>query len=651
LTNRIPNSPSWLDEISMALKPQNTFFSDKVKYLFDNIMSKGILPSVILLLVISFFIVLFFATIVVILNIHPDGEADTGFLETLWTSGMRTLDPGNMGDDRGWAYRIVMLLVTGYGIVMLSTFIGLMSNAILRKAIELRKGRSKVLEQNHILILGWSAKISTIISELVIANENQHKPVIVILADRDKVEMEDEVSNNVSNTKNTKLIFRSGNPIDINDLKIANPNDAKSIIVLGSKSENSDAEIIKIILAITKSFNGENTKFHVVAEIEHRKNLEVAKMIGKENVELILSNEFVSRILVQTSRQAGLSIVYTDLLDFQGDEIYFSEEPKLYGKTFKEALFSFDKSSVIGIRTQNKELILNPPSDTILDKGGKLITISEDDDRVSYSGLYKNINEDLIRSTALLGVHHENILILGWNSRAKIIIRELASYASTTGKISVVSELKNMDKTIAKLNEQCPKTEISYTRANTADKNVLEEIDMSYYDHLIILSYQDNYEMQQADAKTLITLLHLRNIAESRGMNLNVVTEMLDSKNRALATVTEADDFIISDNMVSLIISQVAENKYLMKVFDQLFKAEGNEIYLKPAENYVELGKEVDFYTVLESSVRMNEIAVGYRKMENFRDVENNYGVVLNPDKRELISFDKSDLIIVLSED
>jgi voltage-gated potassium channel Kch len=635
----------------MKARQEQNRFIERVKYVFDNIMSKGILPSVVLLIIVSFFIVLFFASLVVILNIHPEGDSDLGFLETLWTSGMRTLDPGNMGDDRGWPYRIVMLLVTSYGIIMLSTFIGLMSNGILRKAIELRKGRSKVLENNHILILGWSSKISTVISELIIANENQVKPVIVILADRDKVEMEDEVEDNVPNTQNTKLIFRSGNPIDINDLKIANPNKAKSIIVLGSKSENSDAEIIKVILAITKSLNGANAKFHIVAEIDNKKNLEVAKMIGKDNVELILSNEFVSRILVQTSRQAGLSIVYTDLLDFKGDEIYFSKEPKLMGKTFREALFSYDKSTVIGLCNQNNEVILNPSSNTVIDEGTQIITISEDDDKVIYSGLNSKINYDLIRGVALVGVHHENILILGWNSRAKIIIRELASYTRTTGKITVVAELKNMDKTMAKLNEQCPKTEITYTRANTADKNVLEEIDMSVYDHLIILSYQDNYEMQQADAKTLITLLHLRNIAELRETKLNVVSEMLDTKNRDLATVTEVDDFIISDDMVSLIISQVAENKHLMKVFDQLFKAEGNEIYLKPAENYIELGKEVDFYTILESAFRMNEIAVGYRLMENFQDVDNNYGIVLNPDKRQLISFSKSDLIIVLAED
>ena len=348
-------------------------------------MSKGVVSSVILLMMVSFLIVLFISIVIILLNIRPLGESDMGFAEALWMSLMRTLDPGTMGDDQGWSFRLVMLLVTSYGIIMLSTFIGLISNGIMTKLSELRKGRSRVMESEHTLILGWSPKIFTIVSELVIANENQKNPKIVILADLDKVWMEDEVRSEVPKTKNTRLIFRSGNPIDINDLEIANPGEAKSIIALGSASENSDAEIIKCILAVTKSLEATNSRCNIVAEIESVKNLEVAKMIGKDNVELILSDEFISRILVQTSRQAGLSIVYTDLLDFEGDEIYFSREDKLIGKTFREAMLSYEKSIVIGLHTENKTW-LNPPGETIIDADSNLITISEDDDMVDYTG-------------------------------------------------------------------------------------------------------------------------------------------------------------------------------------------------------------------------------------------------------------------------
>jgi hypothetical protein len=66
---------------------------------------------------------------------------------------------------------------------------------------------------------------------------------------------------------------------------------------------------------------------------------------------------------------------------------------------------------------------------------------------------------------------------------------------------------------------------------------VLENLEINDYEHLLLLSYQDNYRTQQADAKTLITLLHSRNIGEKWGMVLNIVSEMLDMKNRELASI------------------------------------------------------------------------------------------------------------------
>ena len=52
------------------------------------------------------------------------------------------------------------------------------------------------------------------------------------------------------------------------------------------------------------------------------------------------------------------------------------------------------------------------------------------------------------------------------------------------------------------------------------------------------------------------------------------VEDKIDSKKlKELANVTEADDFIISDNMVSLILSQLSENMHLMEVFEQLLKS------------------------------------------------------------------------------
>jgi hypothetical protein len=94
-------------------------------------------------------------------------------------------------------------------------------------------GLLRVLEDDHTVILGWSPQIFTIISELVLANANRSAgAVVAILAEHDKVDMEDQIKDRVGDTKNTKVICRSGSPIDPGDIDIVSPHSARSVIVL-----------------------------------------------------------------------------------------------------------------------------------------------------------------------------------------------------------------------------------------------------------------------------------------------------------------------------------------------------------------------------------------------------------------------------------
>ena len=52
--------------------------------------------------------------------------------------------------------------------------------------------------------------------------------------------------------------------------------------------------------------------------------------------------------------------------------------------------------------------------------------------------------------------------------------------------------------------------------------------------------------------------------------------------------------------------------KALGAVFEDLFDADGAEIYLKDASTYVATGESVDFFTVVEAARRRGEIAIGY---------------------------------------
>lgn len=118
------------------------------------------------------------------------------------------------------------------GILLVSILIGLITAGIEERLQQLRKGRSFVLEANHTIVLGWSPQIFTIVSELVKANANQRRPVIAILGNADKIEMEDQLREQVEDLQNTRLVVRSGSPTEPGDLEIVNPYQARSIVIL-----------------------------------------------------------------------------------------------------------------------------------------------------------------------------------------------------------------------------------------------------------------------------------------------------------------------------------------------------------------------------------------------------------------------------------
>lgn len=628
-------------------------FQEKAKYKFDNFVSRGTVALISWLGILSLVVVVILGLILLMTGQSPHEEENFHLLDSLWANLNMMLDPGVLSSTKpNWFLRLYFLLVTIIGVVVLSTLIGLVSNGILTKLEELRKGRSFVIEEGHTIILGWSSKIFTIISELVLANENLKEGVIVILATKDKVEMEDEIRLKVGDTANTRVICRTGSPIDVDDIYIANPFDSKSIIILDKDNENSDSQIIKTIVAIVTNPKRRETPYHITAEIQDSKNFEVAKMVGKDEVELILSDDFISRIMVQTSRQSGLSVVYIELMDYGGDEIYFLEEPSLVGKDFKEVIFAYEESAIMGLQFADGTVAINPPMETIFNEGDKVIGITEDDDTLIPSGItnYK-ILEDRIVDTIHEVAVEEQILIIGWNNRAKNIIRELDQYTPVNSTVKVVSSFEDPIPILQKLKPTLNNLSIEFKRAETTERETIEKLNITDYNYVILLCYEQNFPVQEADAQTLITLLHIRSITDRSKKHIKLVSEMIDMKNRQLADITSADDFIVSDKLLSLLMTQVSENKYLMRVFEDLFDADGSEIYIKPAKEYVTTGEQTNFYTILESAARKNEVAIGYRIFAKSKDVNHDYGVVVNPKKSDYFELTEEDEIIVLSED
>lgn len=629
-------------------------FRERTRYYFENTMSAGPAGVIKWLAIFSLFMVLILGLLILVFGIKSSPEPDAenlGFIEGAWQSLMATLDSGTMGGDEGWAFRAVRFVATLGGIFLISILIGTISSGIDEKLDELKKGRSRVLESNHTLILGWSEKVFSIISEIIEANENQKKPSIVILADRDKGEMEDEIRGKIDDFKNTKLIVRSGSPLESTNISLVNPNEARSIIVLAGTEDNADTYVIKSVLALTNGKNRKESPYSIVAEIKDPKNMEAAELVGNDETVFVMSSDLISRITAQTCRQSGLSIVYSELLQFEGDELYFQEEPKLLGKTYKDALLAYETSSVVGLFTKDGSALINPSMDTVINKGDKVIAISEDDDTVVLSGKTTfDIQESLFSRSEMKTASVEKTLILGWNARGLRIIEELDNYVAKGSEVLIVEDGMDIEDEINELQKTLDKQKIRLQKGNINDKATLVGLKPESFDHIILLSYTD-IDTQESDAKTLICLLHLRNLSEKAGKDFSIVSEMLDIRNRELGVVAKADDFIVSDNLVSLMLSQLSENPDLKKVYDVLFQAEGSEVYLKPVSKYVKPGQPVNFYTVVESAAQLGESVIGYRISAQSTDSEKHFGVNINPNKSKKMTFSENDFIIVLAED
>ena len=624
----------------------------RLRYFIDELIGRGSLGLIAVLTLLAGLLILIISSIMTVIGAAPANGEPVPFVEALWLSMVRTLDAGTFGADQGWTFRGLMFVDTLGGVFIVSLLIGVLTNAIEQRLRELRKGRSLVAESGHTLILGWSPKIFTVVSQLVLANESQRNAHVVIVADKIKDEMEDELRTRVPNRRTTHVICRRGNPIDPIDIAIGRPRAARSIIVLASSEVDPDAEVIKTILALkhgtdTAQFAG--PPLIIVAEIKESQNLQVAQIVGRNDAEFVLTADLIARITAQTCRQSGLATIYVHLLDYGGSEVYFTQQPALIGLTFDAVQFAYDTSVAIGIRRVAGDVLLNPPADTLFELGDQVIVIAIDDSQIPLDGAAdKQIQTGAIRNGAPVKAGPEHTLILGWNSRAARVVLELDAYVGRGSTVRVVADEGPTAGELTFIESNLNHIDMRMSTGNTAERSLLESLKVNTFDHIILFA-EKSVSAHKADARVLMTLLHLRDMGERDGQSYSLTSEILDIGNRELAEVTRADDFIVSDQLTSLMMAQLSENREVGVVFGEFFSSDGNEIHIRPAPDYVAVDSPVNFYTVVESARRKGEVAIGYRIVADRGDARKEYGIVINPRKSDDIALKSDDKIIVIA--
>ena len=612
---------------------------DRLRYRTDEILSRGTLGIILWLAAMTLLVVVLAAVTLAVLQLRFNEGGDEGFLEAAWQSMLRLIDPGTMGGDTGWSARAIALTVTLSGIFLASALIGIIATGLDKKIDDLRRGRSFVVERGHTAILGWSPRIFTIISEITIANENHPGLAIVVLADRDKTEMEEEIRSRVPDVRKSKIVVRSGEPSTPSELGIVNIDEARSVVILGA--DGSDAEVVKTVLALAARGTAIG-RANVVAEVTDPRTARALDASFGRSVLTVESAEVVARVTAQSCRQAGLSVVVQELLDFDGDEIYFADAAPLAGRTFGEALNAYETSTIIGRRAADGTITICPPMETVFEVGDQVIAVSEDDDTIVV-GPFRAVEPVDPRDAGQVFVDSEHILIVGWNSLGAKILRELDQFVAAGSKADILT-----DAALARPGDREISGLINIEATVTASEDEADELPLLaatvHYSSVIILGYKRVLSPADADARSLLAMLliqrGLTDAAEHRGPR--VIVELLDAKAAELAVVSGADDFVVSDALASLMMSQLSEHPELSEVYRQIYTAAGSALHMETAGAFVGAG-QLTFAQVVATIAAHGRLAIGWRRV-----VDGEAEVVVNPAKSCPVTFGPDDHIVVI---
>ena len=610
----------------------------RFRYWFDNLMSKGTKSLLLLLAVITTVVVVLGGLAALALG-GADGSGGASAGHSIWFTLMHAINTGVLAKEEGTvAYLAVMTIVTLVGMFITSFLIGTISNGIKDKVTDLRRGKSRVIEEGHTVIIGFDENITAIIEELAIANENQNNAVIVVMAEKDKIEMEDIISDRVALPGNLRVVCRSGRPDSPSDLKVCALDTCKSIIV----NLKDDFMTVKTILACESLLDEYgNNDAYIIATVRDREVLHPAKIAGGERAEILNFHKTIARLMVQSGRHPGMSEILSELLSFKGNEIYVEENTAVEGLTLNEINLRLANSTAIGMIRDGKPLF-NCDNETVFGPGDQIIKIAHDDDPLK---LWERaaVDTSVFKNGADISESPHTLLVLGYSDMLKQILIEEDAYAAPGSRVIIAAEPGKIDMDSLPSQEELSNTRLDVRECKIFKRNTLEKLAAENPSSIMLMSDTD-LDDEEADARSLMLQLHLNDIAENIGADVPLLIEMNSTRNQRLSQMMRATDFVVSSSITAKMMAQIAEQRRIKNILDELLSDGGSTIFMKPITRYVNTGTPVDFFSLTASAARYGEVVIGYKKMSD----DGTFTIKVNPENRQAEVFgDRDDLIVI----
>uniref|UniRef100_A0A7S2PHQ8 Ion channel DMI1 n=1 Tax=Skeletonema marinoi TaxID=267567 RepID=A0A7S2PHQ8_9STRA len=608
---------------------------------------------------------------------------DDSISGAVWLAWTFVADPGTHADaPEGFLVRFVSFSITVGGMLIFALMIGIISDYIGNKIDELKKGKSRVIESDHSVMLGWTDKSIAIIQQISLANESEGGGTIVVLADAPKEDLEEHLASAMSQERGsalelmgTNVVFRSGNPLEESELQRVSVLTARSVIVLSPESlspDEADANQVRQVMAL-KALDGVNGNEcpPVVVEVQDVDNSELFTLVAPDFAEVIVAHDLIGRFMLECARYPGLACVLESMMGFEGSEFYFEEWPELKGKSFLDITCRFDDAVPIGIKSNSGKVFINPKNDHIIQEGDKILVLAEDNDTYEVNdGSYETNKKIESPPAAEDAKQVEKIMFLGWRRDMADLITQLDGYVAKGSELWLFNTVP-VEERNELLKDQGHKSELKLD--NLLVYNVVgnplirrdlsrivsvdhdgETVSLDEVDSILILadsvSIENGATVMSCDSRSLSTLLIIQDIQkrlydekkEALGSSTSIkpvspITEILDSRTRSLLDVVSCGSaYVMSNQIISSVIAQVSEDRDINAVLRELLTAEGSETYIRSVSKFVDLKKEdkMSFWDIALKARQHREVAIGYKPAGlGFREASL---LIINPPDKSL---------------
>ena len=588
-----------------------------------------------------FFLVVFSAAVILIgmalIRSHlecVDGQ------NPFWWSLTRLMDQGTfVGDHKDDHHaQVVAVLITLCGILVMSTLIGTVSSKISERLDSLKRGRSPIVEKDHLIVCGNGDRLYEVTRELIESRMDEprsHRSSIVMFSESSRETMEEILAQRTGRKYAKEVICRSGVVTDIDSLRLVGFDRCRGFVIIGEE----DTVVLKTLIAVSSLCNG--NKPVSVCEIRNAVMGEVARM-AHEDVKWVPVREVVMRLLIQICRQPGLSAVYKEILSFSGNEFYFRESPEVNGVSFREAASRLSEGVAVGI-DRGGEVEINPSGETVLGPEDRMLILARDLESIRF---VKSPGAVLVeaKEKESCGDLFEMLVFSGYSTRFSLMLELLDRYSPGGARIVVAGSLSREDGVRVTEAIQCTNCTVEYLQMDRTDPDAVRAVKPEKYDSIMVVSGKKPGDSdEKADSECIVTLLILKQIRKTLGSawNATVVAEIRNPRNRKLATAAEIDDFVISNEVCSMIMAQLVKQKKLGQVFEEIFAPSGCEIQLRCASQY-----HRGTFRELEAQGRLrNEVVLGWLTGTGSEAV-----VTLNPSRDLVMPPDEDCRVIAIAE-